>query len=177
MIVVGNEAVFNGYTSAGELAAFIMECRKAFRAAGYAGPVTTTEPISILLQHSSTLCPALDIAAANIHPFFNADISAPDAGRFVQQELALLESICPGLEEAYVLETGWPSAGEANGEARPGEEEQRVAVWGIVERVGARSAVFGFEDEEWKEEGVFGVERRWGCWGVFGEGEGSGMNE
>ena len=168
MIVVGNEAVFNGYASASELAAFIVKCRVAFSGAGYSGPITTTEPINILQEHGSTLCPVIDAAAANIHPFFNADVSASNAGQFVAQELALLEKICPGLE-AYNLETGWPSKGQTNGEACPGEEEQRVAIASIMEHVGGKSAFFSFENDMWKEEGLFAVEQSWGCSQLFGE--------
>ncbi|CAF9938514.1 MAG: hypothetical protein HETSPECPRED_001100 [Heterodermia speciosa] len=168
LIVVGNEAVFNGYCTAPALAAFIHKAKSAFRAAGYAGPVTTTEPINVLQEHAATLCPALDVAAANIHPFFNADVAAEGAGPFVAKELALLESVCPGLE-AYNLETGWPSAGEANGAACPGVEEQRTAVESIREHVGGRCAFFSFEDDLWKAEGEFAVERSWGCSQLFGD--------
>ena len=168
MVVVGNEAVFNGYCSASELAAFITECKTAFQAAGYEGPVTTTEPINILQEEASILCPVLDAAAANIHPFFNADVEASSAGAFVARELALLESICPGLE-AYNLETGWPSQGDTNGAACPGVEEQRVAIESIKMLVGGKSAFFSFEDDLWKAEGEFNVERSWGCSQLFGD--------
>ena len=168
MIVVGNEAVFNGYCTATALAAFISKCKSAFKAAGYTGPVTTTEPINILQEEASTLCPALDVAAANIHPFFNADVSASDAGPFVAKELAILESICPGLQ-AYNLETGWPSAGDTNGAACPGVEEQKTAIESIKEHVGGKCAFFSFEDDLWKAEGEFAVEQSWGCSQLFGD--------
>ena len=167
MIVVGNEAVFNNYCSPADLATFIADARTAFKKAGYFGPVTTTEPLSILVQHAETLCPVLDLAAANIHPFFNSAIDASSAGAFVASELAILSKICPGLE-AYNLETGWPSAGEANGAAVPGEKEQETAVRAIVQAAGGRSAVFSFVDDLWKEEGDFGVERSWGAGHLFG---------
>ncbi len=167
MIVVGNEAVFNNFCSASDLARFITDARSAFTKAGYSGPVTTTEPLSIIVQHATTLCPVLDLAAANIHPFFNSAIDASRAGAFVASELVILAKICPGLE-AYNLETGWPSAGEANGAAVPGKKEQEVAVRGIVASAGGRSAVFSFVDDLWKEEGDFGVERSWGAGHLFG---------
>ena len=168
MIVVGNEAVFNGYCTATALAAFISKCKAAFKAAGYTGPVTTTEPINILQEEAGTLCPAIDVAAANIHPFFNADVSASEAGPFVAKELAMLESICPGLQ-AYNLETGWPSAGDTNGAACPGVEEQKTAIASIKEHVGGKCAFFSFEDDLWKAEGEFAVERSWGCSQLFGD--------
>ncbi|KAL8746764.1 MAG: hypothetical protein Q9184_007701 [Pyrenodesmia sp. 2 TL-2023] len=169
MIVVGNEAVFNNFCTAEELASFIQEARSAFSAAGFSGPVTTTETIDVLTRHKNTLCPVVDVAAANIHPFFNGKITATHAGDFVAAQLALLERTCPG-KEAYNLETGWPSKGEANGAAVPGSWEQRTAVEGILGKAGGRSAFFSFVDDLWKEEGEWGVERSFGCGGLFGEG-------
>ncbi|KAL8801862.1 MAG: hypothetical protein Q9200_006788 [Gallowayella weberi] len=166
MIVVGNEAVFNNFATAQELANFVSEAKAAFSTAGYTGPVTTTETLETLTKHAATLCPVSDIAAANIHPFFNGKISASQAGEFVASQLTLLESVCPG-KEAYNLETGWPSKGSANGVAVPGRWEQRVAVEGIRHAAGGKSAFFSFVDDEWKEEGEWGVERSWGCSQLF----------
>lgn len=83
MVVIGNEAIFNELTEAASLAAFIKTARTTLRQAGYKGPITTTEPLSILSDHAKALCPILDVAAANIHPFFHADISADTAGEYV----------------------------------------------------------------------------------------------
>ncbi|KAL8901805.1 MAG: hypothetical protein Q9207_005013, partial [Kuettlingeria erythrocarpa] len=128
MIVVGNEAVFNAFCTAPALAAFITEARAAFSAAGFAGPVTTSETIAVLSEHAHTLCPVIDVAAANIHPFFNGEVAAQQAGTFVAAEMELLAEICPGNKEVWNLETGWPSRGQPNGVAVPGKWEQRVAV-------------------------------------------------
>lgn len=166
MIVIGNEAVFNTFATADALAAFISEAKTAFQTAGYHGPVTTTETIETLSQHHATLCPVSDIAAANIHPFFNGKVTASQAGEFVASQLTLLASVCPG-KEAYNLETGWPSKGSANGVAVPGRWEQRAAVEGIRKAAGGKSAFFSFMDDEWKEEGEWGVERSWGCSQLF----------
>jgi len=46
-----------------------------------------------------------------------------------------------------------------------------VAVNSIREEVGGRSVFLGFEDEEWKDGGVFDVETSWGCAYMFGERE------
>lgn len=168
MVVIGNEAVFNGYCSASELASFLASARSILKSAGYTGPVTTTEPLNILQENAATLCPAMDVASANIHPFFNADVSASGAGAFVAQELKLLESICPG-KETYNLETGWPNQGNSNGAACPGVEEQKEAVAAIQKAAGGKSAFFSFEDDLWKAEGDMGVERSWGCGQLFGD--------
>lgn len=156
MIVVGNEAIFNNYYSASALADFITQARATFAAAGYRGPITTTEPLNVLTDNAHHLCPVLDVAAANIHPFFNADVTAAGAGAFVARELELLETICPGLT-GYNLETGWPSAGLANGAAVPGVSEQLVAIESIKQAAGGKSAFFSFVDDLWKAEGELRV--------------------
>ncbi|KAL8644975.1 MAG: hypothetical protein Q9210_006972 [Variospora velana] len=166
MIVIGNEALFNNHCSVPSLATFIAEARSVFRAAGYTGPITTAEPLDVFIQHKRTICPVSDVAAANIHPFFNPQISAHQAGSFVASQLKLLGELCPG-KEAWILETGWPSRGSPNGKAVPGKWEQRVAVEGIARAAGRRSALFGFVDDQWKEEGEWGVERNFGCGGLF----------
>ena len=169
MVVIGNEAVFNKYCSASDLASFISNAKSSLKAAGYSGPVTTTEPINVLSENAATLCPAVDCLAANIHPFFNAAISASDAGEFVATELAMLEKTCPGKQmDAYNLETGWPHQGQSNGAAVPGTAEQQEAIQGIMKHAGGKSAFFSFVDDLWKAEGEFAVEQSWGCSQLFG---------
>lgn len=168
MVVIGNEAVFNGYCTASALAGFLASAKTTLKAAGYSGPVTTTEPLNILQEHATTLCPAMDVASANIHPFFNADVSASNAGSFVAKELSVLETVCPG-KEAYNLETGWPTQGLDNGAACPGYAQQKEAIEGIKAATGGKSVFFSFEDDLWKGEGELGVERSWGCSHLFGD--------
>lgn len=156
MIVVGNEALFNEYCTSAELRDFIAQARSAFAAAGYSGPITTTEPMSILQAHAADLCPILDVVAANIHPFFNSDVTADTAGDFVAMELRNLKAICPGLA-SYNLETGWPSAGSPNGAAVPGIKEQQAAILSIKKAAASNSVFFSFVDDVWKEGGEFGV--------------------
>lgn len=170
MVVVGNEAIFNNYITAPSLSAHLVHARAQLRAAGYAGPVTTTEPVAVIAENAPSLCGAIDVAAANIQPFFHAEVSAEMAGGYVAGQLAVLEGICPGLE-AVNLETGWPRRGRRNGAAVPGWEEQGVAMRGIMGGSGGRSVVLGFGDDGWKEEGEFRVEASWGCGHLFG-GEG-----
>ena len=156
MIVVGNEALFNEYCTPAALLDFITQAKSAFAAAGYSGPITTTEPISVLQAHAADLCPVLDVVAANIHPFFNSGVTADTAGDFVAMELQNLKAICPGLA-SYNLETGWPSAGSPNGAAVPGIKEQQAAIRSIVKAAASNSVFFSFADDVWKEGGEFGV--------------------
>ena len=166
LVVVGEEAIFNGHTSAKDLASFITQTRQTLRDAEYTGPVTTTEPLHVLYESASTLCPTLDLIASNIHPFFHPEVAAREAGAFVRDSLEALEEICPGLQGVN-LETGWPHRGRSNGEAVPSRVEQEVAIQEIMREAGGRSVVLGFGDDGWMEEGEFGVEGSWGCDTLF----------
>lgn len=168
MVVAGNEAIFGGFTTAPEMANFIMEAKSVLQAAGYNGPVTTTEPLNVIQQYASTLCPVVDVIGANLHPFFNGQVSASGAGDLVAQQLQDLSACCGGKLEAYNLETGWPSNGQANGAAVPGAVEQKQAIDSIVAKVGSKSAIFSFEDDTWKAPGAYNIEQFWGCAKLFG---------
>jgi len=180
LVVAGNEAIFNSFATSLEVAELLRHVRTTLRAAGYDGPVTTSEPVATLSQNAEELCPAIDVVAANLHPFFYADVTAQHAGAFVLEQMTFLRGVCvdferdgqedgsePGRREAVALEVGWPRRGGANGLAVPGALEQRVAVRGMAEAIGAQAAFVSFEDDGWREEGEFGVERSWGCVGVF----------
>ncbi|KAB8621920.1 hypothetical protein FH972_026029 [Carpinus fangiana] len=168
MVVVGNDAIFNEYCKPEELIGLLKRTKSALSDIGYDGPITTTEPIAILNEHKEQLCPHLDVLASNIQPFFDAGCAAQDAGQIVAQHLQVLGSICGHTREAWNLETGWPSKGsEAHHRAVPGTTEQMAAVRSIWKEAGSRSAFHAFEDEMWKDEGVFGVEQYWGCMNIF----------
>lgn len=166
LIVVGNEAVFQGRCSAADLAGFIKSAKTAFVAAGYKGAVSTTDELSIWQSQGSAWCDVVDVVTANLYAFFNADTAASDAGSFIQAQIKDLSKVCPG-KEVYVMESGWPSAGNANGKAVPSPENQAIAIKGIQAAVGAKVVFFSFEDEAWKKPGQFGVEQHWGCSEVF----------
>jgi len=166
MIVVGNEAIFNGYVSASDLAGFISSSKSTWSSAGYSGPVTTTEPVDIIQLHALSLCPVIDVVAANIQPFFTSSVLASWAGTFVAGQLALIEAACLG-KTGYNLECGWPSAGSANGDASPSPADQKAAISDIIDKVGDKTAIFSFEDDAWKASGSFGVEQHFGCADLF----------
>ena len=70
LVVVGNEAVFNGYCSASALAGFVSSTKGTLSGAGYTGPVSTTEPIETWLSSGSAFCGVVDVVAANLYAFF-----------------------------------------------------------------------------------------------------------
>jgi exo-beta-1,3-glucanase (GH17 family) len=143
LIVIGNEAIFNGHCSAQDLHAFIVSSKGKFKSAGYSGPCTTTETLNILQQYGNILCDAIDVIGCNVYAFFNSGIDAAGAGKFVGDQYELVKGICPG-KEAYILETGWPSAGTCNGAACPGINEQKKAIAGTIAAVGKHAVLFSY---------------------------------
>ncbi|KAJ6445655.1 glycoside hydrolase family 17 [Purpureocillium lavendulum] len=166
LVVVGNEAVMNGFCSPAALRALITTVKS--KCSAYKGPVTISETLNIWERTdvSSALCDAVDIVGANIHPYFNAAVTPDKAGDFVSNQLSLLGKICKG-KDAINLESGWPSRGTCNGEACPGKSEQAKAITSIRKACGNKTVFFSYEDDEWKEPGPCGCERAWGSAAAF----------
>lgn len=166
LAVVGNEAIFNGYCSADDLAGFISSAKSTWQQAGYTGPVTTTEPLSTLQESAGSLCGVIDVVACNIESFFTSSVVAESAGTFVAGQLELTGQCCPGLT-AYNLESGWPSAGLPNGQAIPGAQQQQDAILDIMDKAGEFTVFFSYSNDPWKAPGPFDVEGNFGCIDVF----------
>lgn len=166
LIVVGNESIQDKYVTASQLAGFISQAKSAFKSAGYAGPVTTTEPLESLQASAGALCDVIDIVGANLHPFFNSATDAANAGSFVASQLDIVDSLCPG-KKGINLETGWPSAGNCNGMACPSPSYQATAIKGIIAAAGDRCVILSYANDEWKAAGPFDVEQHWGAIQLF----------
>ncbi|KAK7448240.1 hypothetical protein CaCOL14_002512 [Colletotrichum acutatum] len=170
LVVIGNEVIFQGRCSASSLKQLIVSTKAAITAAGYSGPYTTAETVGVWQQSDviSEICDVIDVVGGQIHPYFNAETAATDAGTFVKGQIELLESsqIC-GTKPAYNLECGWPSGGNCNGKACPGTSEQATAIASIKELAGGKTVFFSFHNDEWKDPGTCGCERTWGCGDLF----------
>lgn len=168
LIVIGNEAIFGGYTTASELAAFIVSSKSAFSSAGYSGPCTTTEPLNIWQESTEILCEVVDVVGCNIHAYFNGDVEPSGAGAFVAGQLDLVDALCPG-KYGINLETGWPSSGNCIGISCPGAEAQLAALDSLAEAVGGKSVVLSFFDDMWKNPGSCACEQYFGIVQIVSE--------
>ncbi|KAJ3520210.1 hypothetical protein NM208_g13810 [Fusarium decemcellulare] len=166
LFVVGNEAIMNGFCSATELRDLIKVVKS--KCSGYTGPYTIAETLNIWEQPETkaAICGVVDVTGANIHPYFNAEVTPSDAGTFVSGQLEILSSICEG-NDVINLECGWPSQGNCNGSACPGKDEQAEAIKSIRESCGDKTVFFSYEDDKWKEPGSCGCEQSWGCKSAF----------
>ncbi|KAI1430008.1 glycoside hydrolase family 17 protein [Xylaria sp. FL1777] len=167
LITVGNEAVLHGYCTPSQLAGLISTTKQQL---SYTGPYSTSETVNIWQQQefSSLVCPVVDFVGANAHAFFNTQTTADQAGQFVKGQLDIIDNICSG-KEGRIMETGWPSAGQALGLAVPGLSQQAVAVKSIIQEVGDKAVIFSLTSDAWKDGNTqCQCEQHWGCASVLG---------
>ncbi|KAI0102902.1 glycoside hydrolase family 17 protein [Nemania sp. FL0031] len=167
LISVGNEAVLHGYCTPSELAGLISTTKSQL---SYTGPYSTAETVNIWQQSefSALICPVVDFVGANAHAFFNTETTADQAGDFVKGQLDIISNICSG-KEGRIMETGWPSAGQALGLAVPGVSQQAAAIKSIVKAVGDKAVLFSLTSDAWKDGNTqCQCEQHWGCASVLG---------
>ncbi|KAF1997640.1 glycoside hydrolase family 17 protein [Amniculicola lignicola CBS 123094] len=166
MIIVGNEAIFNHYCTAEELAKYIVYVKEKLISCGFPSDiaVTTTEPVDVWQQYGAALCDVIDVFACQVHPFFTAKVEAHEAGAFAKEQLEMAAAVCPEAAKKgkYITEIGWPTEGMSNGNAKPGYGEQKTAIKSIIKEVGTEACLFSFQDDGWKAPGAFGVEQHFG---------------
>ncbi|KAI0401859.1 glycoside hydrolase family 17 protein [Xylaria palmicola] len=167
LITVGNEAVLHGYCTPSELASLISQTKQEL---SYTGPYSTAETVNIWQQEefAGLVCSVVDFVGANAHAFFNTETTADQAGEFVKGQLDIIDNICAG-KEGRIMETGWPSAGQALGLAVPGYSQQASAIKSIVEAVGDKAVIFSLTSDAWKDGTTqCQCEQHWGCASVLG---------
>ena len=171
MIIIGNEYSFNGGGLEG-LVAYVKKARQQIYAAGFPKeiPVTTTETVGVMVTPGNEIiCEALDVLTVQIHPFFDYNTDAADAGDFALSQLEKAAKVCPeaAAKGMYITEIGWPHKGSNNGKAEATPEAQQKAIKSIVEKVGDIACLLSYEDDGWKSKfgasDKFGVETNFGC--------------
>ncbi|KAG8165148.1 hypothetical protein KVR01_005423 [Diaporthe batatas] len=167
LMAVGNEALYNGYCTAQELVNLIQHVKSELT--DYTGPYTTTDIVSAWEQEDvqSIVCDAVDVVAANIHSYFSADVLPIDAGKFVKSQIENVEKACGG-KPGYVLECGYPTAGNVNGVNIPSPLNQEIAITSIKETMGDKVVFFSVKNDEWKADGACNCEKHWGVGNLFG---------
>jgi exo-beta-1,3-glucanase (GH17 family) len=160
--------MFNGYCSTTDLTNLVVFVRNELGAAGYSGPMTTTDVVSVWVDNDVTeLCKVIDVVACNSYAYFNQATSADDAGVFVAGQLGLVEAACGG-KTGYILETGWPHQGKCyNANSCPSIESQTIAIHAIKNEIGERAIFFSFSNDLWKAPADCGCEQSFGCFPVW----------
>ncbi len=163
-ISIGNEVVNNG-GSASDVVNAVKTARSMLQSAGYNGKIVTVDTFTAIIDNPE-LCEVSDFAAANCHAFFNADITADGAGKYVAEEAQRVKKACGG-KDVMITESGWPSAGDPNGSAVPSPANQKAAVDSLRSAFSSNIVLFSAFNDAWKNDfvGSFGAEHFWGIYG------------
>ncbi|KAI5460271.1 glycoside hydrolase superfamily [Mariannaea sp. PMI_226] len=167
-VSVGNELVNSGGASPEQVVAAVNQVRSILRAAGYQGPVVTVDTFNAVAAHPE-LCEASDHCAINAHAFFDATITADQAGPWLAKTVENIKSVAPG-KKIIVTESGWPHQGTANGQAVPGPSQQLEAINSIKSAFANNIGdvvLFSAFNCPWKkaEPNTFYAEPYWGIGG------------
>lgn len=169
IFTVGNEAVFGNHIDAPTLLNKIKEVKGKLRAAGWNGPVTTAETPSTYsgFPELCTDSDGLDIIGVNAHPYFDAGGSASEAGNFINSQFDAIKQICGNNANIRITETGYPSAGNTNGNQVPTKENQAIAIKQIMDATNNKAVMFTMFDDYWKSPGPYNVEQHFGIFDLF----------
>lgn len=167
-ITVGNEAVYGGYIDGATLLAKIKSVKATLRSAGWTGTVTTAEPPTTYINYPS-LCTdtdGIDYIGINAHPYFDASASPETAGDFVLSQISTVQAACNN-RDASITETGYPSAGNTNGNNVPSKANQAIAIGNIMAALNNGGVMFTTYDDKWKSPGPYNVEQHFGIIDLF----------
>lgn len=167
-ISIGNELVNRGSKTPAEVVGTVNSARGILRQAGYEGPVVTVDTFNQMIAHPE-LCDESDYCAANCHAFFDSNQTPENAGPYVLEQARHVSEATKNGKQVIITETGWPSAGEANGDAVPSRQNQMIAFKSLRRSFPDGGIVFfSAFDDKWKQDNAwtFGTEKHWGLYGL-----------
>lgn len=166
-VSVGNELVNNGQAQPSQIQAALAAAKQLLASAGWTGPVVTVDTFIAALAHPE-LCSSSDYCAVNIHPFFDPNTPAEQAGTFVLNQIQNLRTALGNpTARIRVTESGWPWQGLANGLAVPGVDQQAAAIASIRAAFADNPEdvfLFSAFNDRWKVAApeTFNAEQFWG---------------
>lgn len=159
-LIVGSETLLRGDVTEERLVGYL----KRVREAGTGIPVSTADIYQNVISHAAALDPVVDFALCHIHPYWES-VAPGNAAARVLQGWQSVKAKYPG-KPVLVGETGFPTAGQAQGAAVPGEAAQAdflADLAGVAAANGIPIMWFEAFDEAWKSgEGAVGA--HWGLW-------------
>lgn len=166
-VTIGNEAVSAGYVSASQLVGKILAVKGRLQAAGYKGPVTTSEPPNVFIDHPEICTKSgIDFVGVNAHSYFDPDTTAQDSGPFIVSQKELAIKACNGMP-AYITETGYPWKGDTYGLQVPSVLNQQDAIRSIIDATGGDITILTTYNDMWKQPGPHGIEQYFGTITLF----------
>lgn len=163
-VYVGNETLQRKELSAADLAAYIRRVRAAIPDARI--QVATAEAWHDWLRNPEVAA-ASDFIGAHLFPYWDG-VPLDAAPAYLAQRYDELRAAFPG-KPVVIAETGWPSAGPANGGAVPSPDAQERFARAFLAQARARTYDYNYieaYDQPWKGasiEGAVGAH-----WGLFG---------
>lgn len=157
LAVVGDEVLLWKTVPEDELISYI----RRVKAAGI--PTTTSDYWGELLSHKKVMR-EVDVVIMNIYPF-SKGVSVDSAVDYVDSAYRKVKANAEGKE--VIVETGWPSAGDAQGKAVPSSKNaarylSEFTSW--ARSNGVRYFYFEAFDEPWKSRAEGSVGGHWGLW-------------
>lgn len=164
ILIVGSETVLRGDLTPAQLITYIQQVRGAVPGI----PVTTAETYRVWLEHPE-LVDAVDLLFVNYYPYWEG-VPIEDAVGQLACWHAEVVTAATG-KEVVVSETGWPTAGDAVGQAVPSMTNAAFYFGAFVSwarRNNVEYYWFAAFDEPWKAlyEGPQGA--HWGLWDAQG---------
>ncbi len=150
-LIVGNECL--GDVSEADIIHYMEYARNGLRRAGLNLPVSTCQTWGVWAGHASLADHVDQFIYANIYPFWDQAPIGNAINQFLTDYNALKKAI--PAKTIIVGETGWPSQGQAHGQAVPGVAQeqqyfQQYCQWASANKV--TSFIFEMFDEPWKGE-------------------------
>ncbi len=154
-IIVGSEALLNGYASPQQLIAYIGQVRAAVPGV----PISTADTNTVL-ENNPDVVAVCDFVFVNYYPFWEGTDISTAMGTLNAEDALLRSTYAP--KDVIVSETGWKSFGATVGSAVPSVENAASYFLDFESWAQAgKRETFYFEahDEPWK-----GTEDGWGIW-------------
>ena len=158
-LIVGNEVMLREDLPEAELIAALVRVRRSTRK-----PVSTADTWHMWLQHPK-LARHVDFIAIHILPYWEG-VAVEQAAAYTLEHLQRVRAAYPN-KPIVITETGWPSRGDVQGEARPTPQTQARYLREFIAKarsLGIDYYVIEAFDGQWKrdEEGRAGP-----YWGLF----------
>ncbi|CRK43077.1 hypothetical protein BN1723_005530 [Verticillium longisporum] len=170
-VSVGNELVNKKAATPSQVVSAMSRTRSLLRDAGYKGPVVTVDTF-IAVRDNPELCDESDYCAMNVHPFFDGNTPADEAGSFITRVVSEVQSkLADPSTRMVVSETGWPWQGTVNRVAVPGRSQQSIAIESIRAAFSDHPGdlfLFSAFNDPWKpvSADTFNAEQFWGIDGL-----------
>jgi glucan 1,3-beta-glucosidase len=164
LVAVGNEVLYRGDLTEDELLGYVRRVKDALPGI----PVGYVDSYYLFCDHPR-LVEASDVLLINCYPFWER-CSLEGSLAYLQEMVARVQAVAGG-KPVVISETGWPSGGEALGEAVPSPENAiRYALntfkW--TQAAGIDLFYFAAFDEQWKAGPEGGAGPHWGFWDTQG---------